>query len=102
MPSALPPYDSGRERPSQPSWAISFHMVSLSPRGSSHRSRTAAGLQCSSRNARAEFFSSCGSELHEKSMASDLQAVGGHFLRQADHALADDVLLDLGRPGLDG
>src|SRR5881409_107493 len=76
-------------------------MVSLSPRGSSHRSRTAAGLQCSSRNARAEFFSSCWSELNEKSMASDLQAVGAHFLRQAEHALADDVLLDLGRPGVD-
>src|SRR5437867_11170562 len=76
-------------------------MVSLSPRGSSHRSRTAAGLQCSSRNARAEFFSSCWSELNEKSMASDLPAVGAHFLRQAEHALADDVLLDLGRPGVD-
>src|SRR5437867_11005451 len=76
-------------------------MVSLSPRGSSHSRRTAAGLQCSSRNARAEFFSNCWSELNEKSMASDLQAVGAHFLRQAEHALADDVLLDLGRPGVD-
>src|SRR5438093_9968850 len=76
-------------------------MVSLSPRGSSHRSRTAAGLQCSSRNARAEFFSSCWSELNEKSMASDLQAIGAHFLRQAEHALADDVLLDLRRAGID-
>src|SRR5207249_3937919 len=76
-------------------------MVSLSPRGSSHRSRTAAGLQCSSRNARAEFFRSCWSELNEKSMASGLQAVGAHFLRQAEHALSDDVLLDLGRARVD-
>src|SRR5712691_11052303 len=76
-------------------------MVSLSRGGSSHRSRTAAGLQCSSRNARAEFFSNCWSELNEKSMASDLQAVGAHFLRQAEHALSDDVLLDLGRARVD-
>src|SRR5882672_486886 len=97
MPSPLPPYDSGSERPCQPSWAISFHIVSLSPRGSSHRRRTVAGLQCSSRNARAEFFRSCWSELNEKSMGSGLQAVGANFLRQAEHALSDDVLLDLGR-----
>src|SRR3989442_15624267 len=76
-------------------------MVSLSPRGSSHSSRTAAGLQCSSRNARAEFFSNCWAELNAESMASDLQAVGAHFLRQAEHTLADDVLLDLGRPAGD-
>src|SRR5256712_12970508 len=76
-------------------------MVSLSPRGSSHSSRTPAGLQCSSRNARAECFSNCWSELNEKSMASDLQAVGAHFLRQAEHTLSDDVLLDLGRARVD-
>src|SRR5947209_19567997 len=76
-------------------------MVSLSPRGSSHSRRTAAGLQCSSRKARAEFFSNCWSELNEKSMASGLQAVGAHFLRQAEHALSDDVLLDLGRARVD-
>src|SRR2546428_6970460 len=102
MPSPLPPYASGRESPSHPSWAISFHIDSLSPRGSSHRRRTVAGLQCSSRNARAEFFKSCWSELNEKSMASGLQPVGAHFLRQAEHALSNDVLLDLGRAGVDG
>src|SRR4029453_14672103 len=102
MPSPLPPYASGRERPSQPSWAISFHMVSLSPRGSSHKRRTEAGLQCSSRKARAEFFRSCVAGRKEKSMASSLQAVGAHFLRQAEHALSDDVLLDLGRARVDG
>src|SRR5215510_11880636 len=101
MPSPLPPYASGRERPCQPSWAISFHIDSLSPRGSSHKRRTVAGLQCSSRKARAEFFRSCWSELNEKSMASGLQAVGAHFLRQAEHALSDDVLLDLGRARVD-
>src|SRR5262245_17162703 len=101
MPSALPPYASGRERPCQPSWAISFHIDSLSPRGSSHRRRTVAGLQCSSRKARAEFFSNCWSELNEKSMASCLQAVGAHFFRQAEHALSDYVLLDLGRSRVD-
>ena len=42
---------------------------SLSPRGSSHSRRTAADLQCSSRNARAEFFSSVWSGVKEKSMA---------------------------------
>src|SRR5262245_37864918 len=102
MPSALPPYASGRERPCQPSWAISFHIDSLSPRGSSHKRRTVAGLQCSSRNARAEFFKSCWSELNEKSMASGLQPVGAYFLRQAEHALSDDVFLDLGRAGVNG
>src|SRR6266478_9464418 len=101
MPSPLPPYASGRESPSHPSWAISFHIDSLSPRGSSHSRRTVAGLQCSSRNARAEFFNSCWSELNEKSMASGLQAVGAHFFRQAEHALSDDVLLDLGRARVD-
>src|SRR5437899_12614405 len=101
MPRPLPPYASGRESPSHPSWASSFHIDSLSPRGSSHRRRTVAGLQCSSRNARAEFFNNCWSELNEKSMASGLQPVGAHFLRQAEHALSDDVLLDLGRARVD-
>src|SRR5712691_4704060 len=95
MPRPLPPCSSGSERPSQPSWAISFHIVSLSPRGSSHVRRTAAGLQCSSRNERAEFFSSVWSGVKEKSMASGFQAVGADFLGQPEHALADDVLLDL-------
>src|SRR5262245_40145084 len=76
-------------------------MLSLSPRESSHRRRTAAGLQCSSRKARAEFFSNCWSDVKEKSMASGLQAVGAYFLRQAEHALSDDVLLDLGRARVD-
>src|SRR5215467_6511229 len=102
MPSPLPPYVSGSESPCQPSCAISFHIDSLSPRGSSHRRRTAAGLQCSSRKARAEFFSNCWSDVKEKSMASGLQAVGAHFLGQAEHALSDDVLLDLGRARVDG
>src|SRR5262245_59295264 len=101
MPSPLPPYASGSESPCQPSWAISFHIDSLSPRGSSHKRRTVAGLQCSSRKARAEFFRSCWSELNEKSMASGLQTVGAHFLRQTEHALSDDVLLDLGRARVD-
>src|SRR6266480_1223829 len=95
MPRPLPPCASGSERPSQPSCAISFHSVSLSPRGSSHKRRTVAGFTCSSRNPRAEFFRSCWSELNEKSMASGLQAVRAHFLGQAEHALTDDVLLDL-------
>src|SRR2546429_3762051 len=101
MPRPLPPYASGRERPCQPSCAIPFHIDSLSPRGSSHRRRTVAGLLCSSRNARAEFFNSCWSELNEKSMASGLQAAGAHFLRQAEHPLSDDVLLDLGPARVD-
>src|SRR5947208_3457052 len=101
MPSALPPYASGSESPSQPCWAISFHVVSLSPRGSSQRRRTAAGFMCSSRNARAEFFRSCWSGLAAHSMVSGLQAVGAYFLGQAEHAFADDVLLDLGRARVD-
>src|SRR5215510_10018566 len=35
-------------------------------------------------------------------MASSLQAVGAYFLRQAEHALSDDVLLDLRRARVDG
>src|SRR5216117_2241282 len=101
IPRALPPYASGSESPSQPSWAISFHVASLSPRGSSQRRRTAAGVMCSSRNARAEFFRSCWSGLNAKSTASRLQAVGAHFLGQAEDAFADDVLLDLGRARVD-
>src|SRR2546426_9131305 len=85
----------------QPSWAISFHVASLSPRGSSQSRRTAAGVMCSSRNARAEFFRSCWSGLNAKSMASRLQAVGAHFLGQAEDTFADDVLLDLGRARVD-
>src|SRR5688572_30068920 len=95
MPRPLPPYASGSARPSQPSWAISFHIASLSPRGSSHVRRTAAGLQCSSRKARAAFLSSAWSEEKEKSMASGLDPIRSHFLGKPEHALADDVLLDL-------
>src|SRR5213593_990038 len=102
MPSPLPPCASGRERPSQPSSPISFHSVSLSPRGSSQSSRTVAGVMCSSRKARAEFFSNCWSELNAKFMASRLQTIGAHFLGQAEHAFADDVLLDLGGARVDG
>src|SRR5262245_46404918 len=102
MPSPLPPYGSGSESPSQPSWAISFHIASLVPRGSSHAARTAAGLQCSSRNARAEFFRSCWSGENEKSMALCLHPVGADLLGQPEDALADDVLLDLRGAGVDG
>src|SRR6184192_1822297 len=44
---SLPEAYGGSESPSQPSWAISFHVASLSPRGSSQRRRTAAGVMCS-------------------------------------------------------
>src|SRR5439155_572451 len=98
---AAPGSTRDSESPSQPSWAISFHVASLSPRGSSQRRRTAAGVMCSSRNARAEFFRSCWSGLNAKSTASRLQAVGAHFLGQAEDAFADDVLLDLGRARVD-
>src|SRR5215510_2155069 len=101
MPSPLPPYASGSESPCQPSWAISFHIASLSPRGSSHEARTVAGLQCSSRNARAEFFRSCWSDVNPKSIALGLHPVGADLLGQAEHALADHVLLDLRRAGVD-
>src|SRR5205809_6628027 len=57
---------------------------------------------CSSRKARAEFFSNCWSELNAKFMASRLQTIGAHFLGQAEHAFADDVLLDLGGARVDG
>src|SRR5262245_16017113 len=104
MPRPLPPYASGSARPSQPSWAMSFHMPSLSPRGSSISARTAAGGQCSSRKARAALRTSCWSELNAKSTVASLRLhpVGARFLGQAEHALADDVLLDLGRAGIDG
>src|SRR5207249_11270214 len=95
------PHASARQTPRQPRRATAFHRGSRSPRGSSPRRRTVAGWQCSSRKARAEFFSNCWSELNEKSMASGLQAVGAHFLRQAEHALSNDVLLDLGRARVD-
>src|SRR5712692_401388 len=100
MPSPLPPWTSGSESPSQPSCAISFHIASLSPRGSSHEARTVAGLQCSSRNARAEFFRSCWSDVNPKSMALGLHPVGADLLGQTKHALADHVLLDLRRAGV--
>src|SRR5262249_33469911 len=65
--------------------------------------RTSAGFTCSSRNARAEFFSSCWSELNEKSTAASLprDAVGADFLGKPEHALTDDVLLHFGRPRVD-
>ena len=83
MPSPLPPWASGSDSPSQPSWAISFQMASLSPRGSSHEARTVAGLQCSSRNPRAEFFRSCWSDVNPKSM---------------DYAFTRSARISLGRP----
>src|SRR5205085_2179144 len=98
--------------------------ASLSPRGSSISDRTSADLQCSSRKLRAEFFRSCWSDVNEKSTAASLiqgnprrvplalpdrgepwqgspgpslrlHAVGARFLWQTEHALTDDVLLDL-------
>src|SRR5262245_37055396 len=104
MPRPLPPYASGSARPSQPSWAMSFHMASLTPRGSSISARTTAGLQCSSRKARAALRTSCWSGLNAKSTVASLRLhpVGAYFLGQAEHALADDVLLDLGGAGIDG
>src|SRR5262245_48499761 len=101
MPRSLPPTASGSDRPSQPSWAISFHMASLSPRGSSHKRRTVAGLHWSSRNCRAEFFRSCWSELNAKSIGLSLHPVGADLLGQSEDALADDVLLDLRRARVD-
>src|SRR5687767_810355 len=86
---------------------------------------------CSARNARAEFFSSCWSGLNEKStLASYLRggprhgpphppllvapgyagtrleslavhAIGANLLGETEHALADDVLLDLRRARVD-
>src|SRR5690242_16432259 len=104
-PSALPPASSGSASPSQPSCAISFHSASLSPRGSSQSARTWAGFACSSRKARAEFFSNCWSGLKEKSTMTlllALHAVRADLLGETEHPLADDVLLDLGRARVDG
>src|SRR5512134_2837550 len=80
---------------------MSFHIASLSPRGSSQSSRTVAGLQWSSRNCRAAFFRSCWSELNAKSIGLSLHPVGADLLGQPEHALADDVLLDLRRARVD-
>src|SRR5262247_4611281 len=79
--------------PSQPWSARLAEKSSVTPAGSSIRARTNPDVHSFSRNLRAVERSSSCSWLNPKSM--------GLVLGKAEHALGDDVLLDLGRPALD-
>src|SRR5436190_4145180 len=66
------------------------------------RRRTSADGDLSSRNARTVRRSSSCSSLKAKLTACSLVLCGCRFARQPQYPLPDDVLLDLGRPGVDG
>src|SRR6266550_6721613 len=66
------------------------------------RRRTSADGDLSSRNARTVRRSSSCSSLKAKFTACSLVLCGCRFARQPQYPLPDDVLLDLGRPGVDG
>src|SRR6266571_4498161 len=99
-PSPLPPCSSGKTSPSQPCSAIFFQKSSVTPAGSSMRLRTNSDGHSFSRNFRAVERSSSCSSLKPKSIALPLYRPALPF-REAEHALADDVLLDLRRAALD-
>src|SRR5215468_2894418 len=113
--------------PSQPSSAIGFHNAREKPSASrlSRSARIRLSDELSRTNAAAESFRSCCSSVSENCMRRSLEgaapsapclrsAAGGlitapterrpptsRSVRQAEHALGDDVELDLGRAALD-
>src|SRR5882672_4224632 len=85
--------------PSQPCSASLVQKSSVTPAGSAMRSRTNVEAHSFSKNFRAVARSSSCSWLNPKSM--DVSSCFGRLLWQAEHALADDVLLDLRGAALD-
>src|SRR6476646_4169246 len=105
MPSSMkvkpwPPYSSGMARPwSISSWPICFHTAGSKPSVVSIRRRTSVSGDLDSKNCRtARRSSSCSSE---KAKFTLLLLLAG-LAWKAQHALTDDVVLDLARTGVDG
>src|SRR3972149_1966866 len=93
-PSPIPPYSSGEIRPSQPCSASLAQRAGSMASGPSIKVRTFTDGHSFSRNLRAVLRSRSCSSLKPKFMALPF--------RQAEHALANDVLHDLGGAALDG
>src|SRR5438309_9730155 len=93
-PTPTPPYTSGKMRPSHPCSASFAQNSGVVPSGVSISLRTVGDGHSFSRNLRAVARRSSCSSLKPKSTRA-------LSLRQAEHALADDVLLDLRGPALD-
>src|SRR3954453_6440753 len=95
-PSPWPPCSSSMKMPGQPSSQSSFQAPSsYSPASAS--SRTRSNLKRSASRSWAVRLMACWSSVKSKFIACSLLAQ----LRQAEHALGDDVLEDLGRAALD-
>src|SRR5215204_3620865 len=92
-PSPWPPCASSTKIPAQPSSDISFQ-ASSSWLPDSASSRTRSGLKRAARSSLAVRLIACWSSVKSKFM-------GLPQLRQAEHALGDDVLEDLGGAALD-
>src|SRR6266540_2858821 len=93
MPSPWPPFSSSMKMPAQPSSHISFQ-ASSSYRPDSASSRTRSGLKRAASISLAVRLIACWSSVKSKFIPLPQ-------LRQAEHALGDDVLEDLGRAALD-
>src|SRR5262249_38956343 len=96
-PSPIPSYASGWIKPSQPCSTSFDQSAGVMPSGVSINVRTTVDGNSFSKNFRAVLRSSSCSSLNPKFMACSF------FLtfRKTEHALADDVALDLRRAALD-
>src|SRR3990172_12711682 len=92
-PSPIPPNSSGEIRPSHPCSASLAHRAGSMPSGASMSRRTFSDGHSFSKNLRAVLRSRSCSSLKPKFM--------GLPFREAEDALANDVLLDLGGAALD-
>src|SRR5215211_1149041 len=101
MPKPWPPYPASITSPGRPIPAICCHVASLNPRASSMIVRTARGVLSRFKNSRVRSLSITCSWVKSKSMVSGSSArphaVGARLARQLQHALTDDVLLNLRR-----
>src|SRR5918997_6094874 len=95
IPSPCPPWASSMKMPAQPSSAISFQAPS-SCFPSSASSRTRSGLKRAASISLAVRLIACWSSVKSKFTLGLLPELG-----EAEHALGDDVLEDLGCPALD-
>src|SRR4051794_22769140 len=93
MPRPWPPYSSSMKMPGQPSSPSSFQ-ASSSYVPASASSRTRSNLKRSASRSCAVRLMACWSSVKSK-------FIGSPELRQAEHALGDDVLEDLRRAALD-
>src|ERR1700753_3877886 len=101
MPRPCPPHSSGSASPAQPSSAISPHPASSVPSSDPAISRIRSDLKREARKSRAvERIASCSS-VRSKYIPKTLPLPSLTHPRQAEHALGDDVLEDVGGAALD-